>query len=264
MDKPLSMSVLWYRIATDFYEHPKALSLKVNERELFQRAIAYSKRHLTDGFLTRETLRQIGKMQVVDLCECLRRGRSWMDVCDEWIDTLSQVGLLDVIDQRFFQVHDYLEWNSSRKHVMDVQIKRRLAGKNGGMAKQNNMLEDKQSSGNLPAKCLAKSYQAAGKSLPIVHSTEYKDKEEEKSMSGHVQKQSRPTLSDAEWMESLKINPAYNHINFTIENGRMDAWLALPKNRHRKKTRQFVLNWLNKIERPLAVQQQEKKRTVQL
>jgi len=64
----------------------------------------------------------------------------------------------------------------------------------------------------------------------------------------------RASVVDEEFWSDLGANPAYQHINLTVENGKMDAWLALPKNKHRKKTRQFALNWLNKIEKPLITQ----------
>src|SRR3990167_1271325 len=63
----------------------------------------------------------------------------------------------------------------------------------------------------------------------------------------------RTALVDASWIEELKKNPAYGHVNFPIETGKMDAWLALPRNATRKKTRRFVLNWINKIDAPLNV-----------
>lgn len=57
--------------------------------------------------------------------------------------------------------------------------------------------------------------------------------------------------SDPEWLETLKLNPAYQHIDIACELGKMEAWLTLPKNKARKKTRQFILNWLNKIDKPI-------------
>jgi hypothetical protein len=54
-----------------------------------------------------------------------------------------------------------------------------------------------------------------------------------------------------DFLESLKKNSAYQHINFETELAKMDAWLLLPKNKRRKKTPTFILNWLNKIEAPL-------------
>jgi len=53
-----------------------------------------------------------------------------------------------------------------------------------------------------------------------------------------------------DFIESLKENPAYRHINFEIELAKMDAWFLLPKNAKRRKTPTFILNWLNKIEAP--------------
>lgn len=54
-----------------------------------------------------------------------------------------------------------------------------------------------------------------------------------------------------DFLASLKSNPAYQHIDLDIELAKMDAWLLLPKNKKRKKTPSFILNWLNKIEAPI-------------
>ena len=64
-------------------------------------------------------------------------------------------------------------------------------------------------------------------------------------------KPSRVSLTDDEWWEELKKNPAYSHIDLERENGKMDAWFTVPKNSHRKKNREFILNWLNKVEAPM-------------
>lgn len=62
-------------------------------------------------------------------------------------------------------------------------------------------------------------------------------------------KKSMPLRADDEsFWNSLKENLAYKHIDLAVERGKMAAWLALPKNKHRKLTRAFALNWLNKIE----------------
>lgn len=58
----------------------------------------------------------------------------------------------------------------------------------------------------------------------------------------------RKKLTDQEWLNNLKENPAYKHINFDRELAKMDAWLSLPKNHKRQKTRAFILNWLSKVE----------------
>jgi len=52
-----------------------------------------------------------------------------------------------------------------------------------------------------------------------------------------------------DFIEMLRENPAYKHIDIDQELCKMDAWLSAHPGR--KKTKRFVLNWLNKIEKPL-------------
>lgn len=59
-------------------------------------------------------------------------------------------------------------------------------------------------------------------------------------------------LTDEEWLSSLRNNPAYAHVNFDHELGKMEAWLLLPQNRARKRTKRFILNWINNIDPPVA------------
>ena len=66
-----------------------------------------------------------------------------------------------------------------------------------------------------------------------------------------LKKEKQVQLTDPEWIATLKNNPAYQHIDIAYELDKMEAWLTLPKNKARKKTKQFILNWLNKIDRPL-------------
>lgn len=58
-------------------------------------------------------------------------------------------------------------------------------------------------------------------------------------------------LTDDEFVAELKINPAYAHINFEAELGKMQAWLlAHPR---RQLTRAFMVNWLNKEPAPVKL-----------
>lgn len=57
---------------------------------------------------------------------------------------------------------------------------------------------------------------------------------------------------------SLKENPAYQSIDIDRELAKMDAWFLLPKNRDRKKTKAFILNWLNKVDVSLPILQSPK------
>lgn len=83
-----------------------------------------------------------------------------------------------------------------------------------------------------------------------IHPDPEKDKEKEKDIGKNTLSH---TLSD--FLESLKQNPAYSHINLDNELSKMDAWLLLPKNKGRKKTSRFILNWINKIEKPFQISQ---------
>lgn len=61
-----------------------------------------------------------------------------------------------------------------------------------------------------------------------------KDKEEDK---------------EEKFIASLKNNNAFKQIDIARELGKMDAWLSTRPGR--KKTRRFIVNWLNKIEAPI-------------
>ena len=76
--------------------------------------------------------------------------------------------------------------------------------------------------------------------------------ETEESSAKHSPKSAR--LSDEDFVKKLKNNIAYAGIDVDRELGKMDAWLATRPGR--QKTRQFVVNWLNKIDKPL--QEKEK------
>ena len=56
-------------------------------------------------------------------------------------------------------------------------------------------------------------------------------------------------IAEEEFIQSLKNNPAYKHINIDRELIKIDEWLK----RHpgRMKTRKFVIGWLSRQEVPL-------------
>lgn len=70
--------------------------------------------------------------------------------------------------------------------------------------------------------------------------------EKKKRASNAHKSQINPEL----FIEQLKANPIYSHINIDRELGKMDVWILA--NPGRVKSRRFVLNWLNKIEVPLG------------
>lgn len=57
--------------------------------------------------------------------------------------------------------------------------------------------------------------------------------------------------SDAEWITGLKVNPTYSGLDIDREIGKASAWLEANRPQ-RKVTRPFIINWLNRAEKPLG------------
>ncbi len=66
-------------------------------------------------------------------------------------------------------------------------------------------------------------------------------------------KTGRAVLLDDAFLDELRINPAYKGIDIERELHKMDAYFLTPRGRGKKKTRGFVVNWLNRIDRPMDV-----------
>lgn len=100
-----------------------------------------------------------------------------------------------------------------------------------------------------------KDLQASRKKLSIeVEVEEEKEVEEDKKKKRIKDLPSRAILTDEEFIQALKINPAYQGVDIDNELARMDAWFLTPKGRGRKKTHKFILNWLDRAERILKPQ----------
>ena len=63
-------------------------------------------------------------------------------------------------------------------------------------------------------------------------------------------KKATASSSNEQFIQSLKDNPAYEGINIDTELGKMDSWLSARPGR--KKTKKFVVNWLNRVEKPMG------------
>jgi hypothetical protein len=75
----------------------------------------------------------------------------------------------------------------------------------------------------------------------------HKEKEEDKDKERRA---AVPHITDEEWLAQLRQNEAYAGIDIDDQMKRMDAWLSCHKGR--QKTRRFIVNWLNKVEKPVA------------
>lgn len=54
---------------------------------------------------------------------------------------------------------------------------------------------------------------------------------------------------DEEFFKTLKASPAYIGVDIDREIHKIDLWLLTPKGKGRKKTCQFILNWMNRVDR---------------
>jgi len=61
-------------------------------------------------------------------------------------------------------------------------------------------------------------------------------------------------LADNEFIQALKENPAYEGIDIDREIWKLDAWLLTPRGKGKQKTRQRIVNWLNRAEKPVQIE----------
>jgi hypothetical protein len=61
------------------------------------------------------------------------------------------------------------------------------------------------------------------------------------------------------FVQTLKQNTAYSGIDIDREIGKMQAWLATPKGKGRKLSKGFMVNWLNKIDAPIDIREDDKR-----
>lgn len=66
-------------------------------------------------------------------------------------------------------------------------------------------------------------------------------------------KKKKNPASDDEFIDELKKNKAYTGIDIETELGKLDAWLMTPRGRGKTKTRGRIVNWLNRVDKPLLL-----------
>lgn len=86
----------------------------------------------------------------------------------------------------------------------------------------------------------------------IPYANQDRSREGEKLRSGEERHGTSVVLSDDQFLATLRQNPAYQGINLDIELAKMDAWLLTPRGRRRKKTHQFIVNWLNNVDQTVG------------
>ena len=126
----------------DFLTHPKTLSISPLAQLLFIRSIIYAAKHLTDGFVPAGAVAYLSH-------DLLDTTASPFAHAGELVAELESVGWW-VKATGGHTIHDYLDYQLSRKDVEIYKENKRIAGRFGGLAKS------KQTSSRPPSKTVAK------------------------------------------------------------------------------------------------------------
>lgn len=106
----------WVRLDENAMEHPKVAGLSDGSFRLWVQGMAHCQKFLTDGKIDRVSLRGLRAFSPKRMADLIA-ARLWLSAEDDGI-----------------QVHDYLQWNDSREHVLKVRAQgrdriRKLRGK---------------------------------------------------------------------------------------------------------------------------------------
>jgi len=134
--------VPWVKFDDQFADHPKIKSVGAIGLALQAAAICYCGRYLTDGFLSfsvadsliRTVLSPITKEDGKIWTIALTSGMSGEDADEtDWKSLMVKAGLWDEHEAGYI-VHDYLDYNPSKREYLQLQKKKRVAGQAGGQA----------------------------------------------------------------------------------------------------------------------------------
>lgn len=107
---------MWLKLDDGFATHPKILKAGPLALALQVRAICYASHHQTDGYIPTEALPYL----TVNL--------EWLP--EYWTELMVLHGLWEPREHGYY-VHDYLEWNVSKRQLLASKKQKSLAGKKG-------------------------------------------------------------------------------------------------------------------------------------
>jgi hypothetical protein len=108
----------WIKLDDQIFTHPKVVELSKDAKLLYLAGLCYCGAQLTDGMITKGATRVL---------------LATIEANCEAIASLVDSGLWEANENGSFQVHDYLEHQSSRDEVMAVKGARAKAGQAGGV-----------------------------------------------------------------------------------------------------------------------------------
>lgn len=229
----------WVFVDDNFADHPKIVAAGPLCAILQIRALCYANRHLTDGFIPEAAIPGLlGGFEHIGLTDggvpkMFVHGQDALEV--DWPREMIAHGLWEA-HHGGFRIHDYLDYQKSRQRIETERAAKQRAGKIGGM---KSLQVRHKASDQAHAQAPADGVLAQPHPLPS------------KVLGSSKGSSTRVVEADADFLATLRDNPAYQGIDLEREFGRMRGWLSTPRGKGRKLTRQFIVNWLNKVDRPL-------------
>lgn len=151
--------MVWVRLDDHFPDHPKVVAAGPCAAWLYVCGIAYSNRHLTDGFIPVGVAHRLTDYTNVAIFTGGNEIAGPMDdVSCEWMAAiLCNVGLWREVDGGY-AIHDYLDFQPSKADVLALKDIRSEAGRRGGKASSRAKSKQtlKQNSSKPPSKREAK------------------------------------------------------------------------------------------------------------
>jgi len=235
----------WVRLDDQFYNHPKLPSLGSYMLPcvgLHTLALCYASAYLTDGFIPKAQVPRLAG----DLALLLPEGNPW-ELCER----LVSVTLWEESDGGYM-IHDFLDYNPSRRSVLQLRKTRSISGQAGGLAK------DKQKASKRQAKFRQNH-------APSPSPSPYLESKEEPPLSLSLPQgfkldpiffetldklprfKGDPKLREQEWWQAMI--QAYRNIDHLEELRKAHGWLVTKaKGKHRRDMAGFLRNWFERAE----------------
>ena len=138
------------------------------------------------------------------------------------MEKLKNIGNLDIKPDKHFSLISIINWDSYQSYINEV----------------DNQVDNHRTTTGQP--------QDTNKN--VKNDKNVKNKGIDVLVSKKKPKTSYPT--DNEFILSLK--DLYSYVDINQELNKMKAWLMTPKGMGRQLNRRFIVNWLNKLERPIS------------
>lgn len=226
----------WVKTDENAPNHPKLFRAGLMAYGFWHAALSYCNRYLTDGFIPARDARLVfpaaTEPEVIDA-----------------VDALVREGLLERREKERVEgwwIHDYLDYQPSRRDVIARRRIKSAAGRQGGAVsaqrRKHNASTMTTTNGHHDAQ-----HDASPSANPVpARTVPYRPEQKTRDRGRGI------VLTDDAFLAALKKNPAFVGIDIDRELGKLDAWLLTPKGRGKTKSRQRIVNWLNRADHPLA------------